>query len=1251
MKTSLASLLLFISLATIAPTSAVGQSVTAVSVSAGSPSHGSANITFGFSGSPTNFRFRVAVSPATCTSGSGGYIVGSSSSTYAIRANPESESVGGLQPSTTYQVCPEITADGSNWYGGVGTTFTTLPLPNPHPVLPVSPVSFDTSYPNTAGYATYNLSTSCLDLGTGTAGTAGNTLLQDIQDALTNQATRGSIINVAGGATCRGQISMDQTAADAVVVTSVNSTNNTITVAQNQFSEGDIFVCGSNYSHGPCPGNILPGQNYAVHVVSNTGGSEVIQLYFPLPQSLGGTLVTFGGNAGGNFYYIRRHNVAWGTNYGTRYLNWIIIRPSTPDSQFVPAGTRLQGPPDATGHPSTPSNWLPKMFTLTMANTYAGLANVNQLFLLTNQDGGVKSMNGYIRLVGARLTFDPGLDGTGGKPVSHYRLAASAQWNSDFIMDRCWFDPPGHPDEETGILDPDGTNTAIIDSYSDNFDYYHPAYVGMGVTYVNSGKFTIAAGTYSFGNGPVTLSSTATINTSGTTASVSNGFVYFGADRTLYVALPPGVSGSCSGYSPCKVFTTGNNPTAYYNGPESSVTFPNTLPGASNGYNYLIEPVTSTTSACSSTSSLLPSLWYQQAAQASVFSDLGHTYDVATRFTTDSTAVYFCGWQFYKTPQDAATSHVFTLWSDTGTALQQVTSSGEAASGKVFVSVGTPYALSASTYYRAGYQLTGYDVQWAGAFQNYDPNGGLTGTTHASQYVASNGGLNYTDNWPQTFTRRPAFGMFAVVTFNSSGLSAASNNVNVFDDGFNTEGCQCLVAGQGPGPKVFKDNYTVGSGNVWHFDDGGGYNLSRHDFTIYRNYFYAPLSMMFTADGSNSLSDGMMHGHRHSLEWKQGNCASLVGNIFDTSWVEDTPFGDLFEVSGINGTYGVCGSTNQLIYGSTSDFDIRSNTFMHASSVNSVFGPTPGSVGVNPRRFRFSNNLILDINGLSYCAIGSGFCPNAATGAGLIFQVAQLEDFTMTHNTMVGTPANAGARLPILFLSAVSNQEGFNVRDNFFWIYGTSGGGGGISADTCGYTNGTDARCWGQGTWCGAIDGLAGFNCAYPNSTWVNNVMMGNPSRSQIRSLWPSNIVPSHPSNFGNIGWTNYTSPSALGNYNLISQSPYNSGGQYRASDALAVGVDYNRLQSDQGFVTLNGVSNITSSSALVTFVAPDSQACPVDYSPSDSTVTDNSLVRVPDTGMGTVRNVSLSGLQSGQVYYFRVNCAVNQPMGQFKTQ
>lgn len=77
--------------------------------------------------------------------------------------------------------------------------------------------------------------------------------------------------------------------------------------------------------------------------------------------------------------------------------------------------------------------------------------------------------------------------------------------------------------------------------------------------------------------------------------------------------------------------------------------------------------------------------------------------------------------------------------------------------------------------------------------------------------------------------------------------------------------------------------------------------------------------------------------------------------------------------------------------------------------------------------------------------------------------------------------------------------------------------------------------------------------------------------------------------------------------------------------------------------------AQLTSTSAVVSFVAPDSMGCAVDYGSSDPTLI-SSFTRVFDPGGARPRNITLSGLTAGTVYHYRVNCAVQQPTGQFRT-
>ncbi|HZS54829.1 MAG TPA: DUF4082 domain-containing protein, partial [Bryobacteraceae bacterium] len=902
--------LLILTIPFIIPCYCPGQSVTSVALSAGSPSHGSANITFSYSGAPSSFRFRLAQAPATCTGGTGGYVVGSTSSNYQIRNNPQQANVGGLTSSTTYQVCPEITSDGNTWFGGKGVTFTTLPLPNPHPAAPVAPVSFNTNYPDTTGYQVYNLNSACVDSATG------NSLQQDILTALANQVTSGAVINIAAGAVCRGQIYLSQLAADLITVQSssvcpasgTSCTPNSINVAHN-FVEGDIAVFGvfADQIGGGAglPTGILRGQNYYVHVLDSTH----FQLTFALPYSMGGSIVPIQDQGFRNFYYYRRFNVVPGVTYGQRALHWIIIRPSTPDNQFVPEHTRLEGPLDASGHPTPPTNWLAKMYTLTMANKYDGFAADNMLFSVSDGDGNFMSMNGYIRIVGAHFTFDPSADSAGGKPMAHYRLFNSNPWNSDIIIDRSWFNPPAAPDENSGLIGFDGTNMAMVDSYSNNFKYYHATYSGMGVSIASANSISIGAGTYNFGSGKVTFPSPVTCTTTGTISVANDAYIYFtAATKTLVITLPPGISGrSCTGYSPYQFVTLSNLGNGLYN---SSHGFPNATGGTPALY--WVDPIYSV----DGTQANQQSLWMNNPEPNSDPNRLagiqffGSAAELGTRFQMTANGSII-GVRFWKDPRDVGT-HTGTLWSDSGTLLATGTFSNETASGWQTLYFSSPVSVTSGLFYRISYFApTGC------TFNDYFYRNGAMFNGNVPMIApglasATTNSWDWTARWPAYWTARPNVGYLGAFAYQNigTGTITAVANADVYDDSINTEGCQCVLAGNGPGPFVVKDNYFEGSGNIWHFDDGGGFDLSRHDYTVYRNWFYSPLSQMFTTDGMNAASDGMQYGHRHGLEWKQGNCGAIIGNIFDTSWVESTPFGDLFEISGINGAPGVCGVSN-----------------------------------------------------------------------------------------------------------------------------------------------------------------------------------------------------------------------------------------------------------------------------------------------------------------------------------------------------
>jgi hypothetical protein len=181
---------------------------------------------------------------------------------------------------------------------------------------------------------------------------------------------------------------------------------------------------------------------------------------------------------------------------------------------------------------------------------------------------------------------------------------------------------------------------------------------------------------------------------------------------------------------------------------------------------------------------------------------------------------------------------------------------------------------------------------------------------------------------------------------------------------------------------------------------------------------------------------------------------------------------------------------------------------------------------------------------------------------------------------------------------------------------------------------------------CSGLLGKALADCKFtPNYVWANNFMIGNhASRFEVVGYWPKlkNYFP-HSQDLGSIGWVNYQPPAhALGN-------PQNTDYHLQANEH-DLGADIDAMEAAQGKVKSLGVpaEKVTQTSAAIAFVAPDRAGCPVDYSTDPAVMTN--FKRVADPGGARERSVLLPDLSSGTVYYYRVNCAAEQPTGSFRT-
>jgi hypothetical protein len=503
------------------------------------------------------------------------------------------------------------------------------------------------------------------------------------------------------------------------------------------------------------------------------------------------------------------------------------------------------------------------------------------------------------------------------------------------------------------------------------------------------------------------------------------------------------------------------------------------------------------------------------------------------------------------------------------------------------------------------------------------------------------GGCNRDDpGWPFNAEGRLGVGMIGCLTFTGNNLASVSNADPLGNTNFGTDGCQCISSGHGPGPLTVENNWISGTGNVWHvydndFSGPGGRQfpyIDKDDFYFRRNTFDTPLSHLFNNQyGRFAQSNGLVYRMRSHLEFKAGQRIKIDGNIFQGGY-KSVASSDLAITS-------VC---DQPI----TDVEVVHNTWNHVYGMAMSSSATEAGCVQNApgNRFWFHNNLGLDVDGFKYWETTAGF----SAGAGWVVQSGYGEDNILSHNTVV---ANTGA-VPAFWWIADVNSEGAKITDNIFYI--TAGQGGGTSI--------SDNRGLGAdgGINPGGNLGKAFADARLPNNTIAGNLFLGNTSNATLSSWWPAGgFVPTTPSDLTAVGWHRYAANAdadlvgavAQPNYyRLRNASAYVSGGARKGSDGLDVGVNFDTLEQAQGRVRLIGASGITTTSAQIAFVAPDTASCPVDYSATDATLI-TSFSRIAAGGAMGPNTASLTGLTPKTVYYYRVNCAVQQPTGGFRTK
>lgn len=499
---------------------------------------------------------------------------------------------------------------------------------------------------------------------------------------------------------------------------------------------------------------------------------------------------------------------------------------------------------------------------------------------------------------------------------------------------------------------------------------------------------------------------------------------------------------------------------------------------------------------------------------------------------------------------------------------------------------------------------------------------------------------------------------------NGSVTSFSNRPSGGFNSGYAAEG-HSNISSTGPGPMMLVNNYIEGTGISMHFDDGGGLKWYRHDYTIKRNRFVT----LFTHQFHSPVSDGMRYGHRQPIEWKEGSIISMQGNVFDGNFADDNNNGVFITM-----TESASGNSAHDGWG-IQDVNIENNTFEHGPGI--IAGPGFVQGGLNHQmtpsiRFRFKNNLAWDINGWLY----NTYDWQNVHGT-LFYSLDGAEDYIIDHNTIANNTGLQGD----VFVQVNTFLEGLRVTNNIFQI-GTTGYcptplPAGDLYGKCVTTNGgvlyqgdggslvNPYGCNDQGGGYRSMDighGQATADCIFPGYQWTNNLMIPGraTTKAQVERYWPNKSSWANHNYFassGDVRKVGFVSlPAAVldkylngddgTDFHLVNGSPYANAG----TDGTQIGANIDALNAAQGAVIGVSAAKITSSSAMITFNAPDSQSCPVDYSSTDPTLI-TKFTRVADSGTSPgARSVRLAGLAALTSYYYRIDCAVQQPTGSFLT-
>lgn len=454
---------------------------------------------------------------------------------------------------------------------------------------------------------------------------------------------------------------------------------------------------------------------------------------------------------------------------------------------------------------------------------------------------------------------------------------------------------------------------------------------------------------------------------------------------------------------------------------------------------------------------------------------------------------------------------------------------------------------------------------------------------------------------------------------------------------------------RGPGPTKIENNMmlnVIGIAVYWTgqtYDCGGIGNCDPvaqplvdypSDMTVSRNSI-----IVDDAHISSELTFNQkgLWGGRNTIECKWCLRGLFEGNIITGSPPSSFTSGYAFTLTPLSSTV-----TTSLTATAVEDLELRYNTVTKVKNGVSLTTHYPNIPwGGFPTRRIYTHDNEWGINGtIKWTVAADGDTNYLALFGGY--------DMVFTHNTVVTMKGSLGLVNNLAFFRFANLQ----AQNNIFYVNDTS------SAHGLKYSDSNPSNPhYGGETGKQALDDVANpgdasnylfdhnaFVCNYLNSTTFTEMSAGqcDTVRAAYSTLTTLPYWPQDSTIAGRTALVKFTDPT-LANYRLLPASPYAAAGGL-STDGKDLGPDYGAVDVAQGVVSGVVATSISATAEDITFTAPDTTGCPVDYS------TDNfaTWTRVANAGGARAQTVHLTGLATTTAYKARVDCQVQQPVVSF---